>query len=1431
MIGTASGLKPLNRYMHLNRKFFLKSILLITFFFEIDLLGQDLFEFDESLSSVFPQSIASSIGIGDITGDGINDIIISGYDFGNNEGLFLEIYNITPSGNIDTLQINIINAFTYIPSNHSSKYIGGDGGLELGDYDKDGLLDILVHGAEFMFLTKNLGGDVSVNNYIPNNVYESLGESSLQFGDIDLDGDLDLFWIGLKNSRNTITNKLVINKSNYQENVEWEFDESMVMPDLRSGAIAWSDIDLDGDLDLLTSGQQLTVESGATKLYLNDPIGRLGETTTQDIAALKGTAICFSDLDNDADDDLIISGYSPIDSSLKTLIYVNEPTGNFRLANEQIDFGTIFGTIEAIDVNLDGYKDIALSGAVGHKINYDTVYLIDSVEVNDQGDTLSADTTIVLLNARDSIWALEGRVYLNNGNGDIQFSQAQTIQGARTISFVDIDQNGKPDLVTSGTTEIGENDSSFFSIYMNISTGINNPPSPPNVLESFAISNRVIFNWGEGSDDINSSQGLQYNLSITRSISSSENVNLLSDIVKYNNANVGKKLIREFTNIPWGTYYWKVQAVDASGLISEWSEEKELFIPRLVNSVQSIPGYSFGTSRWSDINDDNLLDLAITGNLYTGTSETQIYINNDGILNIDNLQGSMNNVYGGHLSFVDYTNDGHLDISMTGASTYNFNTSTRTWLYKWKNGQYVLDEDENQMDIGFFGGKNNHDWGDYDNDGDLDLISSGISLPDFAPNLKIFKNTNGILNIDNSQSELIQQSQSAVIWLNINNDHYLDLVSMPYLYINDGTGIMNLSNNTIINNNVSSTGLHALAAGDFNSDGFDDLAISYSDLENSQMYTDIYINDTTEQFKLHQQLQGTSYAGLDWGDYDNDGDLDLISSGFTNSVINDFNVTEYLEPITTVYLQNSEGNFIIDTTLYMLDSVGHSSTQWGDYDNDGDLDLLMTGETHTGELISRVYENLEGFTNSNTDPSKPIMLLSEVNIDTVNISWQSGLDLDNQSGHGRTPNLGIKYQLQMGEDQNYNLGGNTHSIISGAYGTGRMGARNGTNYMIHQLPEGRYQWRVKAIDYSLGASEWSNWDYFYIDQTPPIVKTIQVNYGVGGQIILVINFEEEFEMNNSPEAEPYVFAMHPDMNDIDMDNINDTLIVEKQSYSATIWTGLLSLPDNYVGNAIKIHISNATDKRGNKMIDAVFFKTPEKIISQAGGSVISSDGNVSVLFPQNAVSEDISVSIDLLNDGATLDSNSISNYYTITPSDIELNKPTILRIAIPKMYADKEENDHNPYIVQINTSTGNISPLGGSIISVNSIPYLQTQLSKLGVYAAFKSDSAITVDSLDTETIICQPRIFSPAGSVFEFPHTNILFDLEASDNVTARIFNLSGKIKRILKPEQTLGPGNNIIVWDGKDSDGSVVPSGLYIVTLESSNSMLKTTVGVLNR
>jgi len=1420
--------------MILNRKFFFISFLII-FFSEKNLFGQNLFDLDESLSSVIKQSTASNIGVADINNDGINDLVVSGFDDQNEGGLFLDIYNVTTEGTIDTFQLDIADQlFGYIREDYFSYYIGGNGGLDLGDFDNDGLVDILFHGAENLFLSKNLGSSVSTNNYLPSHVRENLINSSAQWGDIDLDGNLDIFWAGIRvyQNKHYITNKLLL-----YNGTDFEF-QTMVMPDLHNGAVAWSDIDLDGDLDLLISGESVDPRSGSTKLYKNDPLGRLAEDTNQEIIALKGTAICFSDLDQDSDPDLVLSGWDPIEQSLKTVVYVNEPTGTFRLADQQIDFGTVFGTIEAVDVNLDGWKDLAISGGTEHTMVEDSYYDLTNIQTTSQGDTLSADT-VRYYEYRDSVSALGGKIFLNEANNNISFNESQTFNGTRTISFSDINQDNIPDLVCSGTTEIGQRDSAFVSVYINTIEGTNSEPDPPDVLESFAISNRAIFNWGSGSDDIDLEQSLRYNLRIGTSSGAND---LLSSGTSFNRPNIGPKLIREFTNIPWGTYYWSVQTIDASGITSTWSEEKELFISRIVSSTQSLPGYSFGISKWGDINNDELLDFIITGNLYSGSSITQVFTNIDGILMPLEQYPEIENSFGGHINFVDYTNDGHLDISLSGFRVVNIDPFPVTVLYKWENGQYVLDEQEEVYidfsylnpqfgSLGINGGSNSHDWGDYDNDGDLDLIMGGGDYNGQLV-LKIFNNHNGDLLFDTTQTSLVPGFPIQVKWIDINSDDYIDLLTSSgdsiLVYFNNGTGLLELIENQTINLGLTAG---SISVADFNSDGYDDFVLAGIRPEfNDSLITHIYKNNNGDGFILHQELQGACYGGLDWGDYDNDGDLDLISSGVT--VYDTFVVPPSSNPITKVYAQESSGNFSMDTSLYIIDSVGFSSVQWGDYDNDGDLDLLLNGQLDNKDLVTKVYENLEGVNNANADPSKPIMLTNVVNKDSVNISWQNSIDLENPLETGKTQTLGIKYELQMGGDQNYNLNSNIHSIISGKYTPAKIGRYGNTSRMIQSIPEGRYQWRVRGIDNGLGISEWSEWDYFYIDQTAPVVETIQANYGVGGQIILVVNFEEEFEMDNdTPSADPYIFSTHPDMDDIDEDGVNDTLLVEKQSYSADVWTGLLTLPENYVGKAIKIHVSDAADKRGNTMTDAVFFKTPEKIISQAGGTVISSDGNVSVLFPQNAVSEDVAVTITALNNSSILDTNMISSYYNIKPSDLQLNKPTILRIAIPIEYSDKTENNYNPHIVQLNPSNGTISPLGGSIISVNSIPYIQTQLSDLGIYAAFKSDSAITADSLDTEKIICQPRIFSPAGSVFEFPHTNILFDLAEADNVTARIFNISGKIKRILKPEQTLGPGNNIIVWDGKDSNGSVVPSGLYIVTLESSSSMLKTTVGILNR
>ena len=52
-------------------------------------------------------------------------------------------------------------------------------------------------------------------------------------------------------------------------------------------------------------------------------------------------------------------------------------------------------------------------------------------------------------------------------------------------------------------------------------------------------------------------------------------------------------------------------------------------------------------------------------------------------------------------------------------------------------------------------------------------------------------------------------------------------------------------------------------------------------------------------------------------------------------------------------------HFEIDNML-TLDSVGVSFFSMGDYDSDGDLDLFIAGQKSNGDVISKVYDNLEG---------------------------------------------------------------------------------------------------------------------------------------------------------------------------------------------------------------------------------------------------------------------------------------------------------------------------------------------------------------------------------------------------------------------------------------------------------------------------------------
>jgi hypothetical protein len=926
--------------------------------------------------------------------------------------------------------------------------------------------------------------------------------------------------------------------------------------------------------------------------------------------------------------------------------------------------------------------------------------------------------------------------------------------------------------------------------------------------------------------------------------------------------------------------------VDGSGNISNWSQEDTLFIARLVTSTQSLPGVYFSAGGWADYNEDNYLDLALTGVTFSGSSITNIFENSDGLLSQD-LNQDIEAAFGGHLSWVDYNNDGHLDLSLSGFQIINFFPYRVTKLYRYQDGIYIPDTDSDiYADVNYdgipdnwvTGGVNGHHWGDYDNDGDLDFLQGGFDNYNMR-HLDIFYNDNGILRLDTNQTDLVPIYPAIVQWVDVNRDGYLDIVSIGAdetqtlgmrVFLNNNSYV--LTSGIIWNSNIYGVTAGAIAFADYNSDGYDDFALT--GLNSSQELITYIVRNSINQFTVEYILQGVYYGKPAWGDYDADGDLDLLVAGQSSTV-----GQLGSEPKTILYYQQDDGSFAIDQTL-SIDSVGISFTQWGDYDQDGDLDLFLAGFKANQDVVAQVYDNLEGLENANKAPNAPYLLDdSNINDNKVRLTWSAPVDPNNPNG-GATPEEGLRYQIQVGLDAS----GYEHNISTGHYGVGEIGTFNRTEKTIRNIPEGNYGWRVRAIDHGYATSNWSNRYYFYIDVTAPTIDNIQANYVSGDQIILVIKFKEDFILDLS--TEPTVLVTHPYTPDLDDDGIYDSLSVEKQSFNGDEWTGVLILPDSYSGKAIQVHVYGAQDDRQNKMTQTSIFKTPESIISQYGGTAISEDGNVSVLLPQNAVSGDVSLSITGQN--VPRESSSyvyeidrgrtylISDLYDIGKMvstddsisitfDQSLNKPGILRIAFPdstcliteplNQYFDIEcenENDCNelngewiaipdsgmsPFIGwQDNSITDGLKvlKLGGSQISVNGDPYMQVQIDTFGTYGAFVSmDSTLLSDSLDLETIVCQPRVFSPGGtgSVFEFTETNIIYSLDRAEEVTARIFNLSGRLKRTIKPEIANQAGHQVMNWDGKDTNGDVVPSGLYIVTLEKGDSILRTTVGVLNR
>lgn len=240
-------------------------------------------------------------------------------------------------------------------------------------------------------------------------------------------------------------------------------------------------------------------------------------------------------------------------------------------------------------------------------------------------------------------------------------------------------------------------------------------------------------------------------------------------------------------------------------------------------------------------------------------------------------------------------------------------------------------------------------WGDYDQDGDLDLFLSGDDAH-FRDTCLIFKNDNGTFTGINITTAGVEDSPNE--WGDYDNDGDLDIVTMLQHGGERQTTILrNDGNDTFVEIDPGIVPINqgSLRWIDYDSDGDLDIFVTGGTDFPVLQFTGIYRNDGNDIFTLGStgfvQL-GASTA--DWGDYDNDGDPDLLITGKGPG--------GFFEVRTLVY--RNDGNDIFTELNTGFPNVYAGEGRWGDFDQDGDLDILVTGNDSTaGNFFTFVYRN------------------------------------------------------------------------------------------------------------------------------------------------------------------------------------------------------------------------------------------------------------------------------------------------------------------------------------------------------------------------------------------------------------------------------------------------------------------------------------------
>ena len=324
--------------------------------------------------------------------------------------------------------------------------------------------------------------------------------------------------------------------------------------------------------------------------------------------------------------------------------------------------------------------------------------------------------------------------------------------------------------------------------------------------------------------------------------------------------------------------------------------------------------------------------------------------------------------------FFDYDNDGDLDIYFVNGAIQTDNPANRAQpntLYR-NNGDGTFTDVTEEAGVGSTAYGTGATVADYDNDGDLDLYVTNFGEDQLYQN-----NGDGTFTDVTTHTGVGNPNWgTSCAFADVDNDGHLDLYVANYavyapendirceergvhvycgphaypavhdtFYKNNGNGTF-----TDMSNLFRSSDLHpqhglGVTFGDYDTDGDIDLYVA-----NDQDPNFLFQNNGNGNFLEVALFSGVCYndmgkeeagMGTDFGDYDNDGRLDLT-------------VSNYQTETNTVY-HNHDGAFFTDNTITSgIAEVTHGYLGWGikffDYDNDGHQDIFVAN----GHLMDNI---------------------------------------------------------------------------------------------------------------------------------------------------------------------------------------------------------------------------------------------------------------------------------------------------------------------------------------------------------------------------------------------------------------------------------------------------------------------------------------------